>query len=103
MARRPRIGICTAIERASWTVWDAEAYLLNRSYVDAVQGAGGLALMLPPDPRAVEDPDELLDVVDGLILAGGADIDPAAYGAEPDAATDEPRTVRDAFEIPLAK
>ena len=69
--RRPRIGICTALERARWTVWDQEAYLLDRSYVDAIQAAGGLALMLPPDPQAVEDPDELLDLLDGLILAGG--------------------------------
>jgi putative glutamine amidotransferase len=103
MARRPRIGICTALERASWTVWDAEAYLLNRSYVDAVQGAGGLALMLPPDPRAVEDPDELLDVLDGLILAGGADIDPAAYGEPPHPATKGTWPERDEFEVALAR
>ena len=56
--RRPRIGICTALEQARWTVWDQQAYLLNRSYVDAIQAAGGLALMLPPDPLAAEDPDE---------------------------------------------
>src|SRR5215210_1135876 len=103
MARRPRIGICTALERASWTVWDAEAFLLNRSYVDAIQAAGGLALMLPPDPRAVEEPDELLDVVDGLILAGGADIDPASYGAERHAETKHTVPDRDAFEIALAR
>jgi putative glutamine amidotransferase len=76
--------------------------LLPRSYVDAVQRAGGLALMLPPDPTAADDPDEWLDLIDALILAGGADVDPGAYGAERD-----PRTVgtvpeRDAFEIALA-
>src|SRR4051794_692406 len=103
MARRPRIGICTALERASWTVWDAEAYLLNRSYIDAIQGAGGLALMLPPDPRAVEDPDELLDVLDGLILAGGADIDPATYGEASHPATKGTWPERDEFEIALAR
>src|SRR3954465_588062 len=103
MARRPRIGICTALERASWTVWDAEAYLLNRSYVDAIQGAGGLVLMLPADPRAVEDPDELLDVLDGLILAGGADIDPATYGEAPHPATKGTWPERDEFEVALAR
>ena len=77
---RPRIGICTAIERARWTVWDAEAYLLDRLYVDAVQAAGGIALMLPPDPEAESAPDEVLDVLDGLILAGGSDIDATTYG-----------------------
>jgi putative glutamine amidotransferase len=101
MARRPRIGICTAIERARWSFWDAEAHLLDRNYIDAVQSAGGIALMLPPDPEA--DPDEILDVLDGLILAGGADIDPASYGAEPHAMTKGTRPERDAFEIALAR
>jgi putative glutamine amidotransferase len=95
------IGLCAALEQARFGAWDDRASILSHSYMEAVQRAGGVAIMLPPDPNA--DPDQLLDVVDGLILAGGRDIDPAAYGAEPDAATDEPRTVRDAFEIALAK
>ena len=97
---RPRIGICTAIERARWSYWDTEAYLLDRNYVDAVQAAGGIALMLPPDAEA--DPDEILDVLDGLVLAGGADIDPATYGAEPHEMTSGMRPERDEFEITLA-
>ncbi len=101
--RRPRIGICTALERARWTVWDQEAYLLNRSYVDAIQAAGGLALMLPPDPEAVRHPDELLDVLDGLILAGGADIDPASYGQAAHAQTTGTWPQRDEFELALAR
>ena len=76
--RRPVIGICTALERARWSVWDQQAVLLPRSYVEAVQRAGGLVVMLPPDPRLVEDPDEALELIDGLMLAGGADIDPPA-------------------------
>ena len=79
---RPVIGLCTALERARWSVWDQQAFLLPRSYIDAVQRAGGLAIMLPPDERAMDDPDAVLDLVDGLILAGGADIDPDAYGEE---------------------
>ena len=53
---RPVIGICTALERARWSVWDQQAYLLPRSYVDAVQRAGGLALLLPPDERVAGRP-----------------------------------------------
>jgi putative glutamine amidotransferase len=100
---RPVIGLCTALERAQWSVWDQEAVLLPRNYIDAVQRAGGLALMLPPDPRAVDEPDEWLDRIDGLLLAGGADIDPATYGAE--AAPETVGTVpeRDTFEIALAR
>jgi putative glutamine amidotransferase len=82
--KRPVIGVCAAVERARWSVWDDEAVLLPRGYVDAVQRAGGLALLLPPD----EHPDEVLELLDGVILAGGAD-----HGERPE---------RDAFEIGLA-
>jgi len=100
---RPVIGLCTALERARWSVWDQQAFLLPRSYVDAVQHAGGVALMLPPDERAIDDPDALLDLVDGLILAGGADIDPGAYGDERHAETVGTVPERDTFEIALTR
>jgi putative glutamine amidotransferase len=77
--------LCAAVERARWSVWDDEAVLLPRNYATAVQRAGGLAVLLPPDE--VNDPSEFLSLLDGLILAGGAD-----YGDVPD---------RDAFEIAL--
>ena len=86
MSRRPVIGLCAAVERARWTVWDDEAVLLPRGYARAVQRAGGLAVMLPPDPD-LHDPSSYLAFLDGLILAGGAD-----YGENPE---------RDAFEIAL--
>jgi putative glutamine amidotransferase len=100
---RPVIGICTALERARWSVWDQQAYLLPRSYINAVQREGAIALMLPPDQRAQEDPDAILDLLDGLILAGGADIDPATYGEEPHSATAGTRRQRDDFEVALAR
>jgi putative glutamine amidotransferase len=100
---RPLIGICAALERARWSVWDLQAYLLPRMYVDAGQRAGGIALLLPPDPAAVEDPDRLLDLVDGLLLAGGADMDPSTYGAEPHPQTVGTVPERDAFELALAR
>jgi putative glutamine amidotransferase len=95
------IGLCTAVERAQYGAWDVDVFLLQRSYVEAVQRAGGVAVMLPPDPGV--DPDQVLDLLDGLILAGGRDIDPAAYGSAPHPETDEPRAERDAFEIALAR
>jgi len=100
---RPVIGLCTALERARWSVWDQQAVLLPRSYVDAVQRGGAIALLLPPDPAAVRNPDTLLDLIDGLLLAGGADMDPASYGAEPDAATVGTVPERDAFELALVR
>lgn len=100
---RPVIGLCTALERAQWSVWDQPAVLLPRNYVDAVQRAGGLALLLPPDPQLVEQPGELLAMLDGLLLAGGADIDPATYGQQPHSQTQETVPERDAFEIALTR
>jgi putative glutamine amidotransferase len=101
--RRAVIGICTALERARWSVWDQQAALLPRSYIDAVQRAGALALLLPPDESATEDPEQLLDLLDGLVLAGGADIDPASYGQPPHAETVDTMPERDAFEIALTR
>ncbi len=97
------IGLCTALEHAQFGVWDRDAVLLARSYVDAVQRAGGVALMLPPDAAVAADPDRVLDLLDGLILAGGRDVDPATYGAERHPETDVSRTERDEFEIALAR
>jgi putative glutamine amidotransferase len=100
----PAVGICAAIERVSWGVWDGyEVTLAPRGYVTAVQRAGGLAFVLPPDEVAVADPDLLLDRVDGLILAGGADLDPASYGAEPHPATAGTWPDRDRFELALTR
>ena len=100
---RPVIGICTALERAQWGMWDQQAVLLPRSYVEAVQRAGALAVMLPPDEQALEEPGELLDLLDGLMLAGGADIDPGSYGAEPHPETLDTVPERDRFEIALVR
>ncbi|HEY2141205.1 MAG TPA: gamma-glutamyl-gamma-aminobutyrate hydrolase family protein [Solirubrobacteraceae bacterium] len=101
--RRPIIGMCTALEHARWSVWGLPAVLLPHNYVDAVQRAGGLAVMLPPDPRTVEYPGETLELLDGLMLAGGADIDAGAYGQEAHAETVDTVPERDAFEIALAR
>jgi putative glutamine amidotransferase len=103
MATRPVIGICTALERARWGMWEQEAVLLSRSYVEAVQSAGGLAVMLPPDEPLLEEPGEALELIHGLMLAGGADIDPSVYGAERHPATVETVPERDRFEIALVR
>jgi putative glutamine amidotransferase len=103
MAAGPVIGLCAALERASWGVWTTPAHLLPREYADAVQRAGGIAVILPPDPRAGEHADEVLDLLDGLILAGGSDIDPGAYGQRPHPATLNTNPERDAFELALAR
>jgi putative glutamine amidotransferase len=102
-ADRPAIGICAAQIDATWGVWNQPAALLPHSYIDAIQRAGGLALMIPPDPELERDPDEVLDLIDGLVLAGGHDVDPALYGAVPHPATNATVPERDRVEIALAR
>ena len=77
--------------------------MVQRTYPAAVQRAGALALILPPDDAVVESPDLLLDRVDGLLLAGGADVDPAGYGAVPHPETGVVWPERDRFEIALVR
>jgi putative glutamine amidotransferase len=102
-ADAPLIGVCLALERAHFGAWEADAVLLPRSYPDAVQAAGGIPLMLAPDPLLTAEPDRVLDLLDGLILAGGRDVDPVTYGEDPHPETDESRPERDHFELALAK
>jgi putative glutamine amidotransferase len=96
---RPVIGITTYVEPASWAVWhDQRAVLLPWDYVQAVTAAGGRAVLLPPDDVDAD----VLSVLDGLILAGGADIGPDLYGAAAEPLTD-PRPDRDAGELTLLR
>jgi putative glutamine amidotransferase len=98
---RPVIGITCYVEPARWGVWDIPASLLPHAYVEAVSKAGGLPLLVPPDAAA--DPDELLDRLDGVVLAGGADVDPATYAEARHEQTAGLRSDRDGAELPLAR
>lgn len=99
----PAIGICAAVERVRWGPWDEVVTMAPRSYATAVQAAGALALLLPPDPVALDSPDALLDHLDGLLLAGGADLDPATYGEPPHAEIGTTWPERDRFEVALTR
>jgi putative glutamine amidotransferase len=102
VSSRPVIGICAAVERVSWGAWrDVPSSIMPLSYSRAVQAAGAIALLLPPDDAVAERPDELLDLIDGLMLAGGCDVDPAAYGARPHPKTGGTWPERDRFELAL--
>jgi len=101
---RPLIGVCAAVENANFGVWREEpTVLLPLSYSRAIHGAGGMIAMLPPDRVATEDPGELLDRLDALVLGGGADIDPETHGGDPHAETVGTNPDRDRFEIALAR
>ena len=94
LQHRPRIGVSTYLETAAWGVWARPAALVPQVYLDAVSGSGGQPLLLPPVPT---EPN-VLDVLDGLLLIGGADLDPATYAAVPDPATEGTRPERDEHE-----
>jgi putative glutamine amidotransferase len=96
---KPVIGITCYVEAARWGVWDVPAALLPQAYVEAVAAGGGLPVLIPPHGAA--DPEGLLDRLDAVVLAGGADIDPATYAESMHPATAGVRADRDAAELPL--
>ncbi|GAA1538388.1 gamma-glutamyl-gamma-aminobutyrate hydrolase family protein [Brevibacterium picturae] len=96
--RRPLIGLPTYYGRGQFGVWDRDAAFLPSVYVTAVTRAGGRVVLLPPeDPWTLNEVAEL----DGIILTGGDDVDPALYDAEAHPRTQVPNTRRDIFETTL--
>ncbi|GGT17175.1 gamma-glutamyl-gamma-aminobutyrate hydrolase family protein [Streptomyces chromofuscus] len=100
MAGRPLIGVSTYLEAgARWGVWELDAALLPAGYPRLVQRAGGLAAMLPPDTP--EHAAATVSRLDGLVIAGGPDVDPVRYGAARDPRTGPPARERDTWELAL--
>ena len=99
---RPAIGICAAIERARFGPWDQEATLLARGYSDAVQAAGGLALLLPPDDVAAEHPADAARPDRRAPARRRARPRPAHLRRPPEPETVDPSPERDRFEVGLA-
>jgi putative glutamine amidotransferase len=102
---RPNIGITAATERVRYGVWvEVSAFISPASYVRAVQRAGGRPVLLLPDPEDAENPNEVLDLIDALILTGGAgDVNPELYGEERHPETGPVQEERDAYELALAR
>ncbi len=76
-------------------------WFLPASYARAVVAAGGLPVALPPADPALAD--AVLARVDGLLLSGGADVDPAWFGEEPHPRLGRIDPERDAWEIALVR
>lgn len=94
---RPIVGITSYVEPASWGVWrDVPVAFVHERYVEVINAVGARCVVLPPDPVDAD----VLDVLDGLVIAGGPDLGPDLYGAEPHPLTDS-RPERDRGELTL--
>lgn len=96
----PLIGLTTYREDASWGVWHQRADLLPTSYADAVEATGGVPVLLAPVALSGAA-DAVVARLDGLVISGGADVDPDRYGVQPHSRTAAWRPDRDAWESAL--
>lgn len=96
------VGIPVPVERAQWRVWSGEVHLLNAAYADHLRRAGLIPVFLPVG-ATVGEADRLIQGLDGLVIAGGADVDPERYGQQPHAASGPFDFHRDAFEVALIR
>ncbi|WP_335938751.1 gamma-glutamyl-gamma-aminobutyrate hydrolase family protein [Streptomyces sp. PTD5-9] len=99
---KPTVGITTYQEDASWRGWHRHASLVPTDFVAAVTAAGGVPVLLPPsgaEPEAAT----VMAGLDGLLLVGGADVDPALYRAAPGPHAGTPAPERDVWEIALLR
>ncbi|HTX27686.1 MAG TPA: gamma-glutamyl-gamma-aminobutyrate hydrolase family protein [Streptosporangiaceae bacterium] len=94
---RPLIGITGELEAARWRNWIREAVISPVSYTRAVERAGGTPVVLPPVPASSVP--TLIARLDGLLVAGGRDVDPSLYDEAPHDQTDQPDHRRDRFEL----
>src|SRR5215475_11109841 len=97
----PTIGITMYHTNAEWRGWSEDGALLPWTYVTAIRKAGGRPVLLPPggDPAEAE---ATVAVLDGVVIAGGGDIDPAIYGAAKHLTTDVNAPDRDTWELAVA-
>ncbi|MDN4162105.1 gamma-glutamyl-gamma-aminobutyrate hydrolase family protein [Nocardioides abyssi] len=96
----PLIGLTTYREQARWGVWDQRADVLPTQYAAAVEATGGVPVLLPPVEQ-VGAADAVVRRLDGLVVSGGADVDPGRYDAEAHPRTAGWRPDRDAWELAL--
>jgi putative glutamine amidotransferase len=105
LGKRPRIGITCGVAGVPVAEGILASHYVGLGYALAVDQAGGLPLILPAVSGHEEaDAGEVLDMLDGVLLAGGTDIDPLRYDQEPMAGTaQKPDPSRDAFELALVR
>jgi putative glutamine amidotransferase len=96
------VGVPIPLERATWRIWAGEVYLLNRAYADHLRRAGLVPIFLPVGEGGLEAA-RIVAGLDGLLIAGGADVDPGWFEHEPHPSAGPFDTDRDAFELSLIR
>ena len=100
-ASKPLIGITTYLQRAQTGVWDVRAAFLPEVYFAAVVTAGGVPVLLPPQLLDGGVAGQVMSRLDGLIVAGGLDVEASRYGAHAHAEADPPSRIRDDWDDAL--
>jgi gamma-glutamyl-gamma-aminobutyrate hydrolase PuuD len=98
----PTIGITTYHTNANWRGWSEEGALLPWTYVKSIRNNGGRPVLLPPGGD-VSEAEATVAVLDGIVIAGGGDINPAIYGAIKHEKTDVNAPDRDSWELAVAE
>ena len=99
----PVIGLSCYRTHGTMTIYDGELASLPAQYLDTVTRAGGTAVLLPPQPLTPEQARDIVGRLDGLLLTGGADIDPGRYGDELSTKHEGFEQLRDASEDALLR
>jgi putative glutamine amidotransferase len=94
----PLIGVSTSV---TFDRYPERAYV-NAAYLGAVQQAGGIPILLPPQLER-SGRAELVKRLQGVLLTGGGDVDPARFGEAPHPTTADVSAARDGLEIELTR
>jgi putative glutamine amidotransferase len=94
----PVIGITSYDDTAVWRDWNTRAALLPYAYVDAVRRSGGRPVLLPPGGDA-DEANATVAQLDGLVVSGGPDIDPARYDQPCHPQTEPSTPPRDTWDL----
>lgn len=93
----PVIGVTTSVNVRDYETPEQAVVMIPANYPQAIRRAGGIPILLTEG----DDVETLLARLDGIIIAGGRDVDPARYGEEPHERTDNLRPEQDTWESAL--
>ena len=75
---RPLIGVTCSIRESKFAIWTMDAAILPSAYTSAIERAGGIPVLIPPSIFSTS----VLDKINGIVIAGGPDINPSEYHEE---------------------